>query len=426
MATIVTRSGKGSALSFTEGDANFTNLNNDKIELTDLSVSTQQMSTSGGSLSYDSQTGGFTFTPATNYSFNISDGQTSSSVTTGNTVTLSAGTGISVSNNAGTVTISNTASDNNTTYNIGATANMNGAQIQLSGSDFISDYFYINNGTGISLSVANDTITIANNITDVSDLSDVSTATPSDGQVLQWSQTNWVNATLDINDLSDVSTATPSSNDVLKWNGSNWGNGSLSISNLSDVTTSMPSNNQILKWNGSAFVNSNVQIGELGGVYFAQTPSEGNVLKYSSGQWIAGSDNGITSLSQDQTPQLGGSLDGNGNTVSNVNFKDYKETVYALSYSATPSIDAVNGNVQKMTLTGNTTINGLANAETGQSVTVILVQDGTGSRTLSTTMKMAGGDGTLSTDANAIDILTIFYDGTNYYGSLGKAFSTPV
>ena len=32
MTTIVTRAGKGSALTFTEGDANFTNLNNDKIE----------------------------------------------------------------------------------------------------------------------------------------------------------------------------------------------------------------------------------------------------------------------------------------------------------------------------------------------------------------------------------------------------------
>jgi len=32
MATIVTRSGKGSALTFAEGDANFTNLNNDKLE----------------------------------------------------------------------------------------------------------------------------------------------------------------------------------------------------------------------------------------------------------------------------------------------------------------------------------------------------------------------------------------------------------
>lgn len=32
MTTIVTRSGKGSALSYTEADANFTNLNNDKLE----------------------------------------------------------------------------------------------------------------------------------------------------------------------------------------------------------------------------------------------------------------------------------------------------------------------------------------------------------------------------------------------------------
>jgi hypothetical protein len=32
MATIVTRIGKGSALTFAEGDANLTNLNNDKLE----------------------------------------------------------------------------------------------------------------------------------------------------------------------------------------------------------------------------------------------------------------------------------------------------------------------------------------------------------------------------------------------------------
>ena len=34
MATIVTRTGKGSALTFAEGDANFTNLNTDKLEST--------------------------------------------------------------------------------------------------------------------------------------------------------------------------------------------------------------------------------------------------------------------------------------------------------------------------------------------------------------------------------------------------------
>jgi hypothetical protein len=36
MSTIVTRSGKGSALSWTEADANFTNLNTDKLEQADV------------------------------------------------------------------------------------------------------------------------------------------------------------------------------------------------------------------------------------------------------------------------------------------------------------------------------------------------------------------------------------------------------
>ena len=63
MATIVTRAGKGSQLTHNEVDANFTNLNTDKIELTNLSVSTASAS-SGGALAYNNSTGAFTFTPA--------------------------------------------------------------------------------------------------------------------------------------------------------------------------------------------------------------------------------------------------------------------------------------------------------------------------------------------------------------------------
>ena len=61
MATITTRAGKGSPLTNTEVDANFTNLNADKIEDTDLSVSTGSAS-GGGSLSYSA--GVFTFAAA--------------------------------------------------------------------------------------------------------------------------------------------------------------------------------------------------------------------------------------------------------------------------------------------------------------------------------------------------------------------------
>jgi hypothetical protein len=73
MTTIVTRAGKGSALTWTEGDANVTNLNNDKIELTDLSVSTGSAS-GGGTLSYNNETGAFSFAPADVGSFITSGG----------------------------------------------------------------------------------------------------------------------------------------------------------------------------------------------------------------------------------------------------------------------------------------------------------------------------------------------------------------
>ena len=63
MATIVTRSGKGSPLSIAEGDANFTNLNNDKIELDDISVTTGAPS-NAGALAYNNTTGVFTFQAA--------------------------------------------------------------------------------------------------------------------------------------------------------------------------------------------------------------------------------------------------------------------------------------------------------------------------------------------------------------------------
>ena len=59
MATIVTRAGKGSELTHTELDANFTNLNTDKIELTNLSVTD---SGGDGSLAYNNSTGVITYT----------------------------------------------------------------------------------------------------------------------------------------------------------------------------------------------------------------------------------------------------------------------------------------------------------------------------------------------------------------------------
>jgi hypothetical protein len=66
----------------------------------------------------------------------------------------------------------------------------------------------------------------------------------------------------------------------------------------------------------------------------------------------------------------------------------------------------------------------MTNITAGQSATLILKQDGTGSRllTANAAYKFAGGFKTLSTAANSVDIISVFYDGTNYYSSLGNGY----
>ena len=79
--------------------------------------------------------------------------------------------------------------------------------------------------------------------------------------------------------------------------------------------------------------------------------------------------------------------------------------------------------MQTIAANGNFTLNVFNNPVNGQTITFIITQDGTGSRTLTSTMKFAGGSKTLSTAANAIDVMSIFYDGTTYYASLTKGYA---
>lgn len=134
---------------------------------------------------------------------------------------------------------------------------------------------------------------------------------------------------------------------------------------------------------------------------------------------------GLVNVVEDTTPQLGGTLDGQGNEINNVILEDYKETIYTGgTTTGTITPDVVNGNVQSITLSGNITFNAFSNPEAGQTMTLIIKQPGSGGPyTLTSTMKFAGGTNTLSTAANAIDIMSVVYDGTNYYASLATNFS---
>ena len=88
-----------------------------------------------------------------------------------------------------------------------------------------------------------------------------------------------------------------------------------------------------------------------------------------------------------------------GNSASNI---------VAVGTASTITVDLTTGNNFTITLNGNYTLGNPTGVTTGQSGSIYLVQDGTGSRTLGfgTHWHFVGGTApTLSTGANAVDVL---------------------
>ena len=101
-----------------------------------------------------------------------------------------------------------------------------------------------------------------------------------------------------------------------------------------------------------------------------------------------------------------------------------KEEITPKTSASSITVNPNDSSVQSVTLDTNATFT-MSGFETGQSLTLIITQDGTGSRTGTfTSVKFPGGAPTLTTDANAIDVVTILYDGTNYLGNIAQDFTT--
>jgi len=135
--------------------------------------------------------------------------------------------------------------------------------------------------------------------------------------------------------------------------------------------------------------------------------------------------NKMDEVSDDTTPQLGGDLDCQNKDLQNIALAEFN-AIYDNGNSGTSkTIDWNNGNKQKITLTGNCTLT--FTAPSGPcSLQLIVVQDGTGGRTLTypASVKWAGGSPiTLSTAANSVDIVSFLYDGGSYYATGSTNFS---
>lgn len=101
-------------------------------------------------------------------------------------------------------------------------------------------------------------------------------------------------------------------------------------------------------------------------------------------------------------------------------------TTQTLTDGATITFDASLGVSAKVTLGGNRTL-AFTNFSAGTYLTLVVIQDGTGSRTLTlpTCKVINGGAGavTLTTAANSEDILTFFKIGTTIYCNYGKNYN---
>ena len=127
---------------------------------------------------------------------------------------------------------------------------------------------------------------------------------------------------------------------------------------------------------------------------------KGTKIVYSNGTDVVdtGLTAGITSVVEDTTPQLGGDLDVNGNEFVSTSNGDivftpngtgkikFNDAAYnpeaTLTDGATISWDAQAEPVAKVTLAGNRTMAAPTNGATGQFVSLLVIQDGTGTRTL--------------------------------------------
>ena len=170
-------------------------------------------------------------------------------------------------------------------------------------------------------------------------------------------------------------------------------------------------------------------IGIESGTYWESVPTSSQQFK-----WYAGTTNiatlagtGVLTATGFSGPINGtvGATTPSTGSFTTLTYKDGRDTVYSSgSTTGTITPDAANGNVQSITLTGSITLNAFTSPVSGQSITLIITQPASGGPyTLTSTMKFAGGFKTLSTAANAIDMLTISYIGTTYYASLVTGFA---
>jgi len=220
------------------------------------------------------------------------------------------------------------------------------------------------------------------------------------------------------------------------FNGSSDDGKQVTVSGITDSgATQVNGNSYYIKYNASLGFNNEgfglfsdsgllnpVRVMTTGG--FIGSPSGTPIVSYAAGSFTDYQNANLTVKGHTTANTM--TVTG-ATTIEDVTLKAFQETVVALgnqSGDISSSLNVDNGTIYSVTATGGITINSLQNAVAGTSFTLIITQDAGGNHTLTagSDIKWAGGQKTLSTAGNAIDVISFFYDGTTYFASLGRGF----
>lgn len=152
--------------------------------------------------------------------------------------------------------------------------------------------------------------------------------------------------------------------------------------------------------------------------YATYAPASGKVLTVSNTLTLTGTDSSSVAF-------------GAGGTVAYVGTKQTytKQQNFGtatLTDGATINWNLDDAQTAKVTLGGNRTMAAPTNLVDGGTYVLRVIQDGTGSRTITwnSVFKWPGGTApVLSTAASAVDVITFVSDGTNMYGVAQRGFS---